>query len=205
MKTVKILISWKMNRVLLLGIFLGTLLVISACSSLEKENNLNTAPTLSSTSIAAPTKTPSPTETLSPKPTNTTIPTMTPTLTPSQEPVISATVDDIPIIDSNTICGGRGDTVLYLVSGKRKEDIYLTWRDSELTYWQEIRRVPFCHRFSDFPGEAKMFVEASYQSLNDGSEIKCQIFYLGEKVAEDIAIAEYGGEDKKATCFALAE
>jgi len=130
---------------------------------------------------------------------------MTPTLTPSQEPVISATVDDIPIIDSNTICGGRGDTVLYLVSGKRKEDIYLTWRDSELTYWQEIRRVPFCHRFSDFPGEAKMFVEASYQSLNDGSEIKCQIFYLGEKVAEDIAIAEYGGEDKKATCFALAE
>ena len=205
MKTVKTLINWKKNRVRLLGILLGIFLVTSACSSLEKENNLRAAPTLTSTPTAAPTVTPSPTETLSPSPTNTTIPTMTPTLTPSQEPVISATADDIPIIDSNTICSGKGDTVIYLVTGKRKADIYVTWRDSELTYLQEIRRVPFCHRFSDFPGEAKMFIEASYQSLNDGSEIKCQIFYLGEKVAEDIAIAEYGGEDKKATCLALAE
>ena len=194
-----------MNRVQLLGILLGILLVISACSSLEKENNLRAAPTLTSTPTAAPTVTPSPTETLSSSPTYTAIPTMTPTLIPSQEPVISATADDIPIIDSNTICYGKGDTVIYLVTGKRKETIYVTWRDSELTYLQEIRRVPFCHRFSDFPGEANMFVEASYQSLNDGSEIKCQIFYLGEKVAQDIASAEYGGEDKKATCFALAE
>ena len=190
-----------MNRVQLLGILLGILLVISACSSLEKENNLRAAPTLTST----PTVTPYPTETPSPSPTNTTIPTMTPTLTPSQEPVISATADDIPIIDSNTICHGKGDTVIYLVTGKRKETIYVSWKDSELNYWQEIRRVPFCYRFSDFPGEVNMFVEASYQSRNEGSEIKCQIFYLGEKVAQDIASAEYGGEDKKATCFALAE
>jgi hypothetical protein len=130
---------------------------------------------------------------------------MTPSLTPSQEPVISATADDIPIIDSNTICHGKGDTVIYLVTGKRKEVIYVSWIDSELTYWQEIRRVPFCHRFSDFPGGANMFVEASYKSINEGSEIKCQIFYLGEKVAEDIASAEYAGEDRKATCFTLAE
>jgi len=200
-KTVKILKNWKMNRVLLLGILSGILLVISACSSLEKENNLRAAPTLTSTPTAAPTVTPSPTETLSPSPTNITIPTMTPT----QEPVISATVDDIPIIDSNTICHGKGDTVIYLVTGKRKEVIYVSWIDSELNYWQELRRVPFCNRYSDFPGGANMFVEASYQSLNEGSEIKCQIFYLGEKVAEDIASAEYAGEDRKATCFALAE
>jgi len=190
-----------MNRVLLLGI----LLVISACSSLEKENDLVAASTLTSMPTAAPTDSPSPTEIPSPSPTNTTIPTMTPTLTPSQEPVISATADDIPIIDSDTICHGKGDTVIYLVTGKRKEVIYVSWIDSELTYWQELRRVPFCHRFSDFPGGANMFVEVSYQSLNDGSEIKCQIFYLGEKVAEDIAGAEYAGEDRKATCFALAE
>ena len=190
-----------MNRVQLLGILFGILLVISACSSLKKENNLRSAPTLTSTPTAAPTVTPSPTETLSPSPTTTIIPTMT----PSQEPVISATTDDIPIIDSNTICNGRGDTVIYLVTGKRNEKIYLSWIDSELTYWQELRRVPFCYRLSDFPDEANMFVEASYQSRNEGSEIKCQIFYLGEKVAQDIASAEYGGEDKKATCFALAE
>lgn len=50
-----------------------------------------------------------------------------------------------------------------------------------------------------------MFVEASYTSINEGTGIKCQIFYLGEKVAEDIASAEYGGEDNKATCLALTK
>ena len=205
MKTVKILNNGKMNRVLLLGILLGILLVISACSSLERENDLVAAATLTSTPTAAPTVTPYPTETPSPSPTNTTIPTMTPTVTPSQEPIVSATADDIPIIDDNTICHGKGDTVIYLVTGKRKEEIYVSWIDSELSYFQELRRVPFCNRYSDFPGGAYMFVEASYASINEGSEIKCQIFYLGEKVAEDIVSAEYGGEDKKATCLALTE
>jgi hypothetical protein len=204
-KTVKILKNWKMNNVQLIGILSGILLVISACSSLEKQNNLRADPSLTSTPTEAPTVTPPPTETLSPSPTNTPIPTMTPTLIPSQEPVISATVEDIPVIDSNTICNGRGDTVIYLVTGKRNEKIYLSWIDSELTYWQEIRRVPFCYRLSDFPDEANMFVEASYKSRNEGSEIKCQIFYLGEKVAEDIVSAEHAGEDRKATCLAVAE
>jgi len=204
-KTVNNIKNWKMKRVQLFGILSGILLVFNACSSLEKENNLSVAPSLTSTPTAAPTVTPPPTETLSPSPTNTPIPTMTPTLIPSQEPVISATVEDIPVIDSNTICHGKGDTVIYLVTGKRKENIYVSWIDSELTYWQELRRVPFCIRYTDFPGRANMFVEAAYKSINEGSEIKCQIFYLGEKVAEDIASAEYAGEDRKATCSALAE
>ena len=201
MKTVKIIKNWKMNKVQLIGILSGILLVISACSSLEKQNNLRADPSLTSTPTVAPTVTPSLIETLSPSPTNTPIPTMT----PSQEPDISATMDDIPIIDNNTICHGKGDDVIYLVTGKRKETIYVSWIDSELTYWQELRRIPFCNRYSDFPGGANMFVEASYASINKGSEIKCQIFYLGEKVVEDIASAEYAGEDRKATCFALAE
>jgi hypothetical protein len=78
----------------------------------------------------------------------------------------------------------------------------VSWIDRELTFWQELRRVPFCQRFSGFTSGATLFLEAKYQDLRDDSEIKCQIFNQGELVAEDSAIAS---DNQKVTCSAPLE
>lgn len=183
----------------------GVMLVINACSSMDFEDNSPVPLTSTVMPIASSTIDSTPTVIISPSFTNTTSPSKTPipSSTPSQEPVISATPDDLAIIDKNTVCHGAGDTVIYLVTGARKEFIYVAWVDAELTYMQEIRRIPFCNLYSNFPSGAQMFLEASYQEVNVTSEIKCQIFYMGEKVAEDIVNADSTVEDKKATCFFL--
>lgn len=158
---------------------------------------MHTVQTLVESTQPAPATTLSPTYTIAPSPTSTTLPTDTLTPTLSPEPSATPNLENTPLIDSNTICYGGGDTVIYLVTGKRTEEIYISWVDSELTYWQELRRVPFCQRFAGFTSGATLFVEAKYQDLRDDSEIRCQIFYKGEKVAEDTASAS---DNRKVTC-----
>jgi len=191
-----------MKRIYLLSIIPITIILISACSLLGAGNDSKNDQDQIVTATLTPLMTLAPTKTTSPIPTNTTIPTDTPTLTKSPEPSMPPTVENTPIIDSRTICYGGGDEVIYLVTGKRTEEIYVSWIDRELTFWQELRRVPFCQRFTGFTSGATLFLEAKYQDLRDDSEIKCQIFYQGELIAEDSAIAS---DNQKVTCSAPLE
>ena len=186
-----------MKKIKLLSLAPITIFLISACSFWSGVSDSQTAQVPTETTAQTPTITSSPTETITPSPIYMTISTDTlmPTLTP--EPSAIPDLENTPNIDSQTICYGGGDTAIYLVTGKRTEDIYISWVDSELTYWQELRRIPFCQRFASFPSGARLFLEAKYQDLRDESEITCQIFYKGEKVAEDTAIAS---ENRMVTC-----
>jgi hypothetical protein len=141
-------------------------------------------PTASSTSSPTQTQVPSltitQTFTLSPS----SEPTQANTLLPTLEPTFTPTVQPDPVLDYIDQCLDGG-VVNYLILGEKRVKIFTTWSNSDGELEFGVQHIPQCIRFIRFPEIALMLVKAKAFDSTVNSEVKCQIFYRGELVAED--------------------
>ena len=152
------------------------------------------SPTPTATNQPTQTATLLPTDTLKPTSTNTPEPTLVPTKTST--PIPSPTLNERDVFIEECLEDGE---VNYIVTGKKREKVYLTWINGGSDSDNDVFNLPICKRFFDFPSGAPMLVRSKAYDTSIEMALKCLIYEKGELVAEDISIEAGGVVTCKAT------